>query len=140
LPFITVAELDSVRRAIDVTVTAAVLPDAVLLDPVSLGVTDRAVLARDPDAATRTGAEAEAVTAAAVYWHASLFAPTVPVLVSERVTDYQYQRQPFDRAARAAWLRSMAEELLAALSVDVVDGPRPPVVFDLAPGFRGRWR
>ena len=132
-------DLASVRRAIDVSLTAALLPDAVIQDQVYLGMAEAEVLRRDPDALSRTGDERAAVRRAAVFLTAALLLPAVPRIVSEQHGDlHRYQRTPTALAETIADLRAKADGTIDRLLADDDEADEPMLHFALGAGRRGR--
>jgi hypothetical protein len=133
------ADFDSVRRAIEPTLTATKLPDAVIADPLYADAAEDWVLLQYPAASTATGADLDRVKRAAALYAASLLAPIVPRILRERVTDYEYQLAAVDWDARASVLLGRAREELTPLLAPTTPGAAIPVaIFELAPGRRGR--
>ncbi len=127
----------AVRAALDVTLDAEALPDAVIALDLYAGTADRWVLAQDPTAEARTGDALKHVTAAAVLYCASLLAPALPQLTGETHGAHQYSRKAVDASALADQLVARAvDELTAVLQPDDVR-PVRPTMFALASGRRG---
>lgn len=135
---LTSAHYPAIRAAIDVTLTAELLPDAVIGLDVYVGAAVRTVQARDPLWETRTGDAAQQLTLAAILLTAAALAPAVPQVVSERWGDQTYQRQPADMARLAAELRARADAALAAVLAPSDAASDRPTMFTLASGRRGR--
>lgn len=130
-------EYPEIRAALDADLNANDLPDSIIAMTIYKDAADQDVLERDPDAATRTGEDANRVKRAAIYFCAARLAPVVVRLTSLSVTtrDMSYSRATFDPEERAAQLRNMAEEQLAlVLEVD----PARPAFFSVAHGTRGK--
>ncbi len=135
---LTSVHYPAIRAAIDVTLTAELVPDAVIALDVYVGAATRAVQARDPLWATRTGDDAIRLTTAAILLTAAALAPAVPQIVSERWGDQTYQRQPADMHALAAALRARADAALATVLAPSDAASDRPTMFTLASGRRGR--
>lgn len=138
MPLLTAVDYPEVRAALDVSLTAVDLPDAIIALPIYEPAAEAEVLRRDPAAATRTGTQGQQIHIAAVLLTAALLAPQMPVIVREQDdSTYSVQRQPVDLAALAAQLQQRAIEALAVvLEVDQVT-PDRPTFFALASGRRG---
>lgn len=137
MSLLTSADYDSVRAALDALLDCETLPDDVIALDLYAGAAERAVLARDPLAETRTGSALARVRAAAVLYAASYLAPVVPQLTSERFADYSYSRNGQDWAKLAASLRARADaELDTVLETRRSAGALG--VFTVARGRRGR--
>lgn len=137
MPFpIGPAQYPAVRAAIDTDLTAELLPDATIaLEPFAPAAA-REVQHRDPDWASRTGADADRLGRAQIYLTAALILPALPMLVERAVDDVRVRRQSLDVSARVAMLRRHAEAELAPLLV--ASGTERPALFGRAPGGRGR--
>jgi hypothetical protein len=124
-----------VRAAIDISLDTVILPDSVIsMAPYAEAA--EAELARRVPGYSEDDAR---IQRAAIYLTAALLCPAVPHLIAERQADgQQYQRQPFDAAARAEALRALADaEINEVLGEDDLTAQRP-TVFALACGRRGR--
>lgn len=150
-PLIGPAEYPQIRAAIDVSLDATALPDAVLALPIFVPAAIAEVLARDPLAEARTDpTEVLHVQSAAIYFAAARLAArgaTGPT--RERYDDYEYTLPTLDVAALIADLRALGEaevalvpEVAAALGARGASGAS--VDFTLAPAGRRRsapwWR
>ncbi|GIW06364.1 MAG: hypothetical protein KatS3mg060_1169 [Dehalococcoidia bacterium] len=139
MPFpIGAAQYPAVRAAIDVELTAELLPDAIIaLDPYAPAA-EREIKRRDPAWASRTGEDADRLGRAQLYLTAALLLPALPVLLERSVEDVRLRRQEVDLAARVAALRRRAEEELAIV-LGAASGPAGVVtLFGRAPGGRAR--
>lgn len=135
MALLTPADYPAIRAALDVSLTPAVLPDAVIEMPIFLGAAEMEVAARDPAAGTREGDALQRLKNAVIYFAAANLAPVVPIYLRERLLSYEYQRPAVDWNARAADLRAQAEaELVAVLGSQTVERP---TFFALASGRRG---
>jgi hypothetical protein len=133
------ADPATIRRLIDVSLDAAVLPDAVLQDDGFLGRAQDELLALDADAFgydadTDEYRRAQRALSCLV---AANVAPAVPVITGITVGDTRLTREKVDYRLRAQELRALAAGEVAAYleSAGVVDSP---VLFSLAHGYRGR--
>lgn len=138
MPILAPEEFASVRRAIDVTLGPATLPDEVVADPVYLGAAEDWATALYPDAPTATGADLDRVKRAVALYAAGLLAPAIPRLLSERLTDYEYRLADVDWSARGAALASRARDELLPLLGTAAAAAVPAAFFATAPGYRGR--
>lgn len=137
MALITATHYPAVRAALDVSLTAQVLPDATIALSIYHGAAEAEILARDPLAATRTGDELQHIQNAAVLLTAALLAAAMPAYTAETFSDYSYQRK-VDWAARAAELRKRAEaELATVLEPENPTTASKPTMFTTAPGTRG---
>jgi hypothetical protein len=134
------ADYPAVRAAIDVSLGKSELPD----DTIALGIYHAAavqeVLARDPDAESRTGDELARVQRAAVYFCAARLCPAVVRLTSLSIQtrDISYSKPAQDPDERAAELRALAEAEIAAVLTPSEDDYARPTMFAVAKGYRGR--
>jgi len=135
MTILTSADYPAVRRLVDTQLSAIDLPDAVISEIVYHDAAEAWIVNRDPDAATRTGAEASAVKRATLYWLASLLVPAAYKLtsVSVRTTDVSYTRPGFNSEKRIKELRQWAERELDSIpgvAVDLNYVIRKPVIFN----------
>jgi hypothetical protein len=131
----------AVRAAIDIGLDSTTLPDATIALPIYAGAADLDVLARDPDAESRTGGELTHVQNAAVYSCAARLIVALPQVTQEESPEgYRYQVKAWDAPQRAGELRALASsELDAVLTPSVTDQTADrPTFFALASGRRGR--
>jgi hypothetical protein len=129
---------DQVRTAIDTSLDANILTDEVIAMPTFHGAAEAFVYERDPDAATRTGAELVHIINAIVFLTAAYLVPSIPFLLREDFGDYNYSRflEKNFVDELVASLRSRANaELNIVLGLDLYASM--PVMFDVAPGRRG---
>lgn len=137
MALLSAADYPAIRAAIDVSLTARVLPDSVIGLPIYVDAAEAEILTRDPLAESRTGAALQHVTNAAVLLTAALLAPALPGYTAEDFSEYSYQRKT-DWATRAAELRKRAEaELAAVLEPENPTTASKPTMFTTAPGTRG---
>lgn len=133
-----ISDFPAIRAALDVSLKALALPDAVIALPIYQGAAEAEVLARDPLAESRTGAALQHVVNAAICLAAAYIAPAMPALTAEQIGQYRYQRE-VDWPARAAELRARADaELAAVLTPSTALRPAPPSMFAVASGRRGQ--
>ena len=137
------ASYDAIRAAIDITLDRAALSDDVIGLPIFRDAADLNIKRRDPLWATRTGDSLSQLTIATIYLTASLIAPAMPRLLSEKIAsggdDYTRQFQAIDWAARGRALRQLAEDALDVI-IDPGDAiSTRPTRFVAASGRRGRW-
>jgi hypothetical protein len=141
--YLTASEYPAVRAAIDVSLDASNLPDAVISLPMYAQEAERWVLAQNPLAATyapNTDAF-KRMQVAAIYACAALILPALPQLTAEVYGQaYRYTRQEVDATAQqnALWARARAS-IQAELGDDetVVSGPPLRFIFARAEGRRG---
>lgn len=136
---LTSFDFPSIRAAIDVSLDAETLPDTIIDLDLYAGAAMRDVLARDPLAESRSGAELLRAKSAAVLFAAARLIGSLPQVFKETRADHSYERDKIDSSARAAELRALAEaELASYLDPGDLTSTRPPF-FRLAHGYRGRW-
>lgn len=128
-----------VRAAIDLTLSAAVLSDAIIALDLFAPSAVREVLAIDPTAESRTGAELLHAQAAAAYFAAARLIVALPVVTREAGLGYTRETRTVDPAARAAELRGLASAELDAYLETTPATADMPSMFTVAHGHRGRW-
>jgi hypothetical protein len=138
MPILASADYQEIREQIDISLDALALPDAVVGRDAYAGAAMREVIARDPLAESRTGADGARVRLAAIYLTAARLCPAVPALQSETHGETTYRRMAFDATKRAEELRSLAESELSAVLEPGDATPYRPTMFGLASGRRGR--
>lgn len=135
------SDYPTIRAAIDTSLDSTVLPDATIALPIFVTAAELEVVARDPQAASRTGDAATHIKNACIYLTAARLAPAVPQISGETtVGKHTYTRKLQDIDEQVANLRAMAESALAA-AVDSTASPASPEVptfFGRACGGRGR--
>lgn len=117
----------SIRGAIDISLDANSLPDAVIELEIYATAAEQWIAAET----TETGSEAHL---AAVLYCAYLIAPQVPALIRERMAGGEYWQQPFDFVDLAGRLLQRAYQQLAlakALEVPDADTSLQPAMFTL---------
>ena len=136
------ANYETVRKAIEVTLSADDLPDQVIAQDQYAGEAERQVLALAANlapgitVARGTDGWRQLETAAALLC-ASLIVGAIPQLNSESFADYSYARVPLDPLATANKLLTRALALVAdVVEVDIILSARPPAMI-LALGGRG---
>lgn len=137
MAILTDADYPDIRAALDADLSDKDLFDATIALTIYAPAADQDVLARDPDAETRTGEAAQRIKRAAIYFCAARLAPAVVRLTSLSIStrDMSYQRATFDPVERAAQLRNLAEEELGqVLELD----PARPEFFSVGRGQRGK--
>jgi len=126
---------NDVRSVIGLDITSAILPDDVLALPTFEGEAERFIekyLTSDqyenPDYTSQ-------VDTAAVYYLASLAAPTIPEVSSERIAGGSITYKNVDRMKQAEILKSRAVDILG--EIDVATGESAaatnPNIFTVAP-------
>lgn len=141
MALLSVNDYPDVRRALDATLTATLLPDSVIGSPIYLGEAERRVIARLPEAASLTGVQAITARVATIYLLAALVAPVVPLITREQDKDYSYNRAEMDWSARASQLQADADTLLGGLAGDAVETEATTTagwLFGLASADRGQ--
>lgn len=136
MALITTADYQEIREIIDITLTLDELPNEQIGRDAFVGQAQRLVLARDPEAESRTGDELASVRLAALYYAAALLCPTIPILKTVRSEGESIERNPPDLIARAAELRAQAVQMLDSVLTPTTASV--PYAFGVAPGYRGR--
>jgi hypothetical protein len=140
------AEYDLARKALDVALTDADLPDATIILSTFLGAAEREIKQRDPLWAGRTGAEEIRLKAATAYMTAAFLAGSWRPLqelsesqgdVHSQTVTHRKKYAAWDAAALAAALRALAEAELAGY-LETSGETDIPTMFALATGRRGR--
>lgn len=134
---IPVADFDEIRRQIDVSLSAKVLPDAVIGMSTFAGKAADWVEATDPDWATRTGLAARSIRRAAIYYCAALILPRLPQLTAERMGEYSYNREVRDINEAVANLVTLANEEMNT-ATGSTSSFEPPTFFTAVPAQRTR--
>lgn len=130
---------DNVRAAIDVSLAAQNLPNAVIELDIYKGRAIRTIQARDPDYATRTGAAAAHLNTAADLLTASKAVFVVPAVKAQTFAQNQgYTREALDPEVVSARLIAEAEDELNEVLTPGDDPDVMPTMFTLACGRRGR--
>lgn len=140
MTILTALDYPQIRAVLDVSLTSTQLPDDTIGMDIFVGRAEADVLALDPDAETRTGADLQHIKNAAIYFTAALLCPTVVRITSmtAQTRDLAYTRQAFDPEERAAELRALAvAEVTAVLTPDDTT-PNRPTVFARATANRGK--
>jgi hypothetical protein len=131
------ADWPEVRAQINVGLTAAQLPDDTIEMDAFVGRAEREVVATDPQAPSRTGAEAAAVRLASIYLTAALLVPAVPNIVRQQWPDISYQMENLSIADKVADLRHQAAlQLESYLEAGTEPVPRIPTIFTSARSCR----
>jgi|ERR1051326_8426999 hypothetical protein len=130
----------NVRDAIDMTMPSRALPDTTITASLHAKAAIKQVKRLDPDWATRSGEEAEALNLAADYFTAALFLPTLPNITRMQIQDGPTEvREPVNVAERVADLEGLAmKQVSIALGESESDVAEfMPTMFGLACGRRG---
>lgn len=129
-----------VRAALDVKLDAAMLPDSVIEMDIHSGAAAREVIARVPDAESKTGDDEKRVKAAAVYLTAArmVYAVAQITSISVQTRDTSYSRRAWDPEAKKTELLALAEDELAVVIEPGATTPGRPTMFAAAAGGRGR--
>lgn len=141
MPILTSDDYGAIRAAIDTSLDATVLPNSIIGLSIYVGAAELEVVARDSQAASRTGDAATHIKNAAIYLTAARLAPAVPQISGETtVGRHTYTRKFQDVDEQIANLRAMAESELAAASDSTVSPatPQVPTFFGRACGGRGK--
>lgn len=140
MSIISSSDFDSIRKAIDLDLTASDLPNEVIGLDVFHGAAEREVIARHPNAASETGDDLKRVQSAVIYLTAARIAPTVvrKTSISIQTRDSSYSRPAFDGQKRAKELRGLAEIELQEVIAPSATAPSRPTMFALANGTRGK--
>lgn len=137
---LTADDYPEIRAALDVSLSEAELPNAVIGRSIYVGAAMDEVIARYPTAESETDPKKIArLKRAAVLLAAARLAPAIVRITSLAITqgDRNWSRQTFDPEQRAAELRAMAEQELSALLEPGTTAPTRPPMFALASGRRG---
>jgi hypothetical protein len=116
MPFLSAAEYPAIRAAIDISLDAESLPDAVIGSSVYQDAAERWVLVANPDAATYAPgtSQYDLSRVAAINACAAMIAPAVPTLTRESYGDgYSYQREALATKELVDTLWSRAREAIA---------------------------
>jgi hypothetical protein len=139
MSLLSAADYPAIRAALDTAMDSAFLPDSVIGMSIYAGAGELAVLAKVPDAESRSGAELQRCKNAAVYLTAALLAIALPQIAAETfIGGESYQRKIVDPAALAAELRQRANAELDIVLTPSEVAPSRPTMFALARGRRGR--
>lgn len=140
MTILSTADYPAIRAALDVSLNEQQLPNATIGQGIFLDAAEAELLRRVPTAAGMTGANLARVKRALVWLTAAYLAHSVVRITSLSVTtrDLSYSRQTFDPDEKAAELRARAEGEIGQLVEPAAATPARPVMFTLAPGYRGR--
>lgn len=130
----------AIRAVIDVKLTGSDLPDETIGQDVFIGRAEAELLARVPDAASKTDNDLKHVTRALIYLTAALIVPSVVRITSMSASTLStsYSRATFDPDDRVAELRGRAESEINALETPEDTTPGMPVMFTSVSGVRGK--
>lgn len=139
MSILSAADYPAIRAALDTSLDTSALPDQTIALDIYQGAAEREVKERDPDWAARTGTDALRLRAAAVFLTAARLTSAVIRVTSVNVQsrDLSYSRPVFDPAEKAAQLRALAEQELAALVTPNAATSGRPTMFSLASSRRG---
>lgn len=138
MALLTAAEYPAIRAAIDVSLDAVALPDAMIALSIYAPAAEAEVLRQDPAAESRTGDALRRSRDAAVFYAAERLVLRLPQIIREQVSaDQGYQRQFPDPAALAADLRRRGDEAIALAMGAAAIARIYPVAFAAAAGRRG---
>lgn len=141
MPFeLSQARYPEIRAALSPLLDDETLTDGTISFDIYAGRACAWVMQRDPGWASRTASEMAHLVSAAILRCASLIAPAMPNLTSEKFGDgYQYGAAPVDWAARSAQLAAAADmEIASVLTPITAMTPARPTLFAVASGRRGR--
>lgn len=141
MALITVADYPAVRAALDISLDAAAVPDAVIVLSIYHGAAELDVLARVPDAEGRAEPDLSRLRNAVIFLTAAKMARAVPAISAERTPTHEYTRHEVNWTKRGVELLADAERELAQVTVEtppVEETDEIPPLFGLASGRRGR--
>jgi hypothetical protein len=141
MSIITSADYPEVRAALDTELNVQVLPDAIIAQSIYHGAAEQDVLDLDPNAESRTDeTEIAREKRACIYFCAARLAAAIIRItsISVQARDISYSKPTFDPEQRAAELKAMAEEEIAAILTPSETSPQRPTMFAVASGYRGR--
>lgn len=130
----------AVRAALDVKLDETALPDKIIEKDIYAGAAQREVIARVPDAESKTDDDQLRVTTAAVLLTAARLVYAVAQITSISVQgrDTNYSRRAWGPEVKKAELLALAEDELAAVIEPSEDTPGRPTMFARATGSRGQ--
>jgi hypothetical protein len=137
----TSASFPAVLAALDTKLTSADIPNSLLDQPIYKDAAIQDVIGLYPTALAETVAANQArLTRAAIYFCAARLAPAAVRITSLNIQtrDLSYSRQVFDPDKRAADLRAMAQDEIAAITDPDDETASMPTMFTVAAGYRGR--
>jgi hypothetical protein len=134
------ADYPAIRAVLDTDLNETNLEDTIIALPIYHGAAEQDVLDLDADAETRTGDAGDRIKRAAIYFCAARLTPAVVRITSLSIQarDLNYSKPVFDPEQRAAELRAMAAEEIAAILEPATEAPNRPTMFTVARGYRGR--
>jgi hypothetical protein len=136
--YLDARDYPSIRRAIDVSLDSAQLPDGVISDPLYAGVAESWVVAHVGAFETATPLAQQHGKLAAILYTASLLVLALPQLLSETLEGTgTYHREKVDRQERARELAGRAQDEVALCGVDTSRNFPRARMFARAPGGRG---
>jgi len=136
MPLLNDADYPAVRATLLLGITSEMLPNDVIALPIFQQAAEAEVLRCDPTAASRTGAEAEAIGRATIYLTAALIAPSVPNLIEHEEDRVRVKMEAVDWQVKARELKDMATAELNNLLNPSNLTAQMPVMFTLAEGKR----
>lgn len=140
MAILTSADWPAVRQAVHVSMDANLLPTATIELDIYSGAADQDVIKLDPDAESRTGDEALAITRAAVFYCAARLCPVVDWFLNLSTTtrDLRWSRQLPPAEQRANELRGMAVEEINEVLTPGAEAASMPRMFTKVTGTRGK--
>jgi len=132
MAYITPAEYPAIRAALDISLDASNLPDAVIALPQYAGQAELWIAANDPNSVSYFPGSEERIrtTIAAIYACAAYIVPALPNITSESYGDaMRYTRKEVDMAVLEANLWSRARGALPNLTSSTPQTGKPPARF-----------
>jgi hypothetical protein len=128
------AQYDAVRKAIRLDMDATDVPDSAIELDIYAGEAEREVRVLDSNVDAYLGTQLRRAEAAATYLCAALLADALPNITGESYGGgYSWRMEGWNPQERAAWLRWLAYEQIAAnLDIEPLDLIGRLPVFDLA--------
>lgn len=139
MPFISTAQYPAIRAALDVTLTAAKLPDQIIAGAIYHPAAEAEVTRRLGDLAEAADGS-DGAARAVILFTAARLAPALPNLLRRTLGDVTLQYGKTDIAQQVAALRDEALVEIAALRGELgapVTSVVPPL-FTVAPGGRAQ--
>jgi hypothetical protein len=139
--YITPAEFPAVRAALDISLDAANLPDAVIALPQYAGQAELWVAANDPNAIIYFPGSEEHIrtTIAAIYACAAYIVPALPNITGETYGDaLRYTREKTDMHGLEASLWARARASLPSLATSMATNGHAPARFVFTLASRGQ--
>jgi hypothetical protein len=135
---LTPADYQSVRKAIDISLSEGSLPDDIIALPIYSGYAEQKVLSTVPDADTAGAARQAHLHTAAILYTAAALVYAIPNFVREQGPEFAAVVERVKPEQLAGDLRLRADAELQAGAVDP-DLSLVPLIFTVARGDRGKW-